>query len=301
MDKVTIIVPAYNLQDYLGDCLNSIINQTYSNLEVLVIDDGSTDNTYQVGMNFANQDSRIKVISQKHQGIARARNNGLQHTTGDLLTFIDGDDFVESTYLSNLVAQLQKYNSEIAVSFYKIKDAKTNQFFVLTSLPPENEKFNGVYSPADWLQRVSPSLNAVNDCVWGKLYRRSLFDRLRFPENYSYCQDAMGLWQVCLGANRISFLNQIDYTLTMKRPDLALTPTQQLTAAFEKVQCLQEKIATMNAIDFDYHYLYNDLKSALMILKKQAGENSDFDYHQRATSALAVLDSLAEEKNPNEN
>ena len=301
MDKVTVIVPAYNLQDYLGDCLKSIVNQTYLNLEVIVIDDGSTDNTAQIGLQFDHQDSRIKVISQKHQGVASARNNGLQNATGEFITFVDGDDFIESAYIANLVTQLREYHSEIASSFYKIRDVATNQFFILTSLSPEDTRFNGVYSTAEWLQKIGPSLNAVNDCVWGKLYRRRLFEQLRFPENYSYYEDTMVLWQACLGADRISFANQIDYNLTINRPELVQTRVQEMVKAYEKVHCLQEQISTMDLIDINYHYLDKNLRAALIDLRDKSQQVSDYDYYQRATGVLTVLDALAKEQESNGN
>ncbi len=296
MDKVTVIVPTYNIQAYLSDCLKSILNQTYLNLEVLVIDDGSTDNTAQVRLQFAHRDSRIKVITQKHQGVASARNNGLQNATGEFITFVDGDDFIESSYIMNLVVQLQAYHADISSSFYKIRDAATNQFFILTSLPPEDARFNGGYSAAEWLRKIGPSLNAVNDCVWGKLYRRHLFNQLRFPENYSYYEDTMVLWQACLGADRISFANQIDYNLTINRPALAQTRVQEMAKAYEKVQCLQEQISTMNLININYHYLDENLRVALIDLRDKAQRVSDYDYYQRATAALTVLDALTKEQ-----
>lgn len=101
---VSVIIPVYNVQDYLEQCLSSVIDQTYKNLEIIVINDGSTDDSSLICQRYADQDSRITFISTQNQGVSVARNTGLGLSTGEFITFIDADDFVDSDYIESLVS-----------------------------------------------------------------------------------------------------------------------------------------------------------------------------------------------------
>ena len=100
--KVSIIVPVYNVESYLNECIDSIINQTYRNLEIILIDDGSTDLSGEICDRYKEIDSRILVIHQKNQGAANAKNNGLDLATGDYISFVDSDDFIEKDMYKKL-------------------------------------------------------------------------------------------------------------------------------------------------------------------------------------------------------
>lgn len=118
---ISVIVPVYNTAKYLSACLDSVIHQTYQNLEIILINDGSTDNSSSIIQDYVKKDSRIKVINQKNQGLSGARNQGLKKATGDYVTFVDSDDKIAPTMLANLISALQKTHSDIAVcSFQEI-------------------------------------------------------------------------------------------------------------------------------------------------------------------------------------
>ena len=106
--KISIIVPIYNTAKYLPECLDSILNQTYQNLEILCINDGSTDNSPEILKTYAKKDSRIKVITQKNQGLSTTRNQGLEHASGKYLTFVDSDDEIKPSFIAKLLAPYQK-------------------------------------------------------------------------------------------------------------------------------------------------------------------------------------------------
>lgn len=115
---VSVVVPVYNAEEYLHDCVRSILNQTYSDLELLLIDDGSMDRSYEMCMAYANQDNRVLVFHQKHGGVSSARNNGIDHARGRFITFIDADDIVDREYISRLYAVLSSaadMNSSLAI------------------------------------------------------------------------------------------------------------------------------------------------------------------------------------------
>ena len=124
--KVSIVVPIYNTEKYLKNCLDSILNQTYKNLEIILVDDGSTDSSKKIIDNYAKKDSRIKVVRQKNQGQSTARNNGLGIATGDFISFIDSDDKVAKNFIEKL---LEPYlaNKETALTICGIHYKRLNQ------------------------------------------------------------------------------------------------------------------------------------------------------------------------------
>ena len=114
-EKITVIVPVYNVEHYLEKCLDSLINQTYKNLEIIVINDGSTDNSGEICQEYAQKDNRIVYIEKENGGLSDARNVGLDKMTGSYVTFIDSDDWVELDYVEILYKKIIEYQADIAV------------------------------------------------------------------------------------------------------------------------------------------------------------------------------------------
>lgn len=108
--KFSVVLPVYNVADYLRECLDSLINQTYSNLEIICVNDGSTDNSLAILQEYAAKDSRIKIINQENQGVGQTRTNGMPHATGDFISFIDPDDWVELDMFEKLALYINKYD-----------------------------------------------------------------------------------------------------------------------------------------------------------------------------------------------
>lgn len=113
MKKISVIVPVYNVEKYLSQCLDSIIHQTYKNLEIILVDDGSTDSSGLICDNYSQKDKRIKIIHKCQGGLSDARNAGLKIATGEYISFIDSDDFIDKNMYSILINNTQKYNSDI--------------------------------------------------------------------------------------------------------------------------------------------------------------------------------------------
>lgn len=113
---ISVIVPIYNVEEYIRDCLDSILNQTYDEFEVILVDDGSTDSSYEIAAEYALRDNRIKVIRQNNGGVSSARNKGLNEVSGEYLTFVDADDYIAVNYLESLVRPLQYFECDIVFS-----------------------------------------------------------------------------------------------------------------------------------------------------------------------------------------
>ena len=112
---ISVIVPVYNVEKYLPQCLNSIINQTYKNIEVVLVDDGSTDDSGNICEEYKKNDERIIVVHQKNSGLSAARNVGIEISTGEYITFIDSDDYISPDYIENLYSALEQYSADIAI------------------------------------------------------------------------------------------------------------------------------------------------------------------------------------------
>lgn len=167
--KVSIIIPVYNTEPFLEKCLQSVLNQTYQNIEVIVVNDGSTDNSGNIIRKYAGSDSRIKVIEQKNAGVSAARNCGVEHADGDYITFIDGDDYVGITYIEKCVNRAEMCDAEVVISGYTSVDFVSKKEKKV--VPDSYVRF----ADESWAYRICST--------WGRLYRRDIWENLelRFP------------------------------------------------------------------------------------------------------------------------
>ena len=120
-ELISIVVPVYNAENYLEKCINSIIGQTYRNLEIILIDDGSNDNSLSICEKFALQDNRIKVFHQNNGGVASARNKGLSEASGEFIAWVDSDDSIEPEYIEKLYDAVKEYNADISIALKQYK------------------------------------------------------------------------------------------------------------------------------------------------------------------------------------
>lgn len=167
MNKISIIVPAYNVAPYIERCLDSIINQTYKNLEIIVIDDGSTDETLSIMNEYAKKDSRIKVIHQNNVGLVQTRENGIGIASGDFVTFVDSDDYIELNMYEKLINNMIEYNADIShcgVNFCFADSKNVPHYGTQRIIVQDN--FTGL---KDLLEGI-----IIEPALWNKLYKRDL-------------------------------------------------------------------------------------------------------------------------------
>ncbi len=177
MPEVSVIIPVYNVEKYLPQCLDSVINQTFTDIEIICVNDGSTDESAEILQKYAAKDSRIKVITQENKGLSATRNIGLAHATADYISFIDSDDFISSVFLENLYQAICTTNSDIAgCNFAKIEN-KENLPILYN---PEVRKF----APA--IDVLLDKKNFIHFNVWNKLYKREAIKDIRFIEGIYY-------------------------------------------------------------------------------------------------------------------
>ena len=165
--KVSIIIPIYNAENHLDKCISSAVSQTYRDLEIILVNDGSTDGSEKICRSFAEKDPRIMLINQENAGVSAARNAGLEACTGDLITFIDSDDHVYEDYVEYMKGLMDRYGSDI-VCTGQIKEQDPRDDPVVIDGPE-----------ACLIEYLTT--NAIYAAVWGKLYKKHVFDGIRFP------------------------------------------------------------------------------------------------------------------------
>lgn len=178
---ISVIVPVFNVDKYLDQCIGSILNQTFTDFELILVNDGSFDYSYKICKEYAAKDSRVRVLSQENKGMSAARNLGIENAKGQYLSFVDSDDYVVPEYLDCLYTILIENDAEVVIGEYYRYNEETNMlYYHITDddLSP---------SKLDRDESINNLLTMDNfTAAWGKLYKKSIFDSLRFPEGRYY-------------------------------------------------------------------------------------------------------------------
>lgn len=181
MKKVSIIVPIFNEEIYLERCLNSLVNQNYSNIEILLINDGSIDSSRKICESFMERDKRIILFNNKNMGVSYSRNFGMQNCTGDFVTFVDSDDYVSNDYISILIDYQVKDDYDIVIS--NAKDVIENII-----IEKDVKGLPRVLNRDDTLNAFFTSKTFSPVC-WGRLYKKNIISDIYFDENMSIAED----------------------------------------------------------------------------------------------------------------
>lgn len=203
-DKISIIVPIYNTAEFLEKCLNSLQAQTYKNLEILMIDDGSADTSGMICKKYAAEDERFQYIFQKNAGVSSARNKGLELATGEYIGFCDSDDWIDEDMYETLYALICEKKADVAVvDFIREKGESLNQ---------EKEKNGEIYS----FDGYGAILEMMKDGVFAghlfnKLIRRSLIEDIWLNEKIAIFEDSLFMWDVFFQAKKVVFKNVVKY------------------------------------------------------------------------------------------
>ena len=185
--KISVIVPIYNVEKYLNRCLDSIINQTYKNLEIILVDDGSPDNCGKICDEYAKKDNRIKVIHKENGGLSSARNAGLDIATGDYIGFVDSDDWIELDMYEYLLNICVKYNSDISRCGFVYNDEDCYKDENIRIVEYENALIDFINGHIE------------EGIVCNKLYKKNIFKNLRFKENIIFEDVLMNYYVFKLG------------------------------------------------------------------------------------------------------
>lgn len=191
-EKVSIIIPCYNMENYLDNCFKSLIKQTYKNLEIIFVDDGSKDGTNQKIQKFCSENLNSKLVSKQNGGISSARNAGLENATGDYIYFYDPDDILHPQLIDFLVKICKENNSDMSIcSFKKVKDGLDYSNYKFKDVKQVDYKKNVKTIKTDLAIKKYLAQTLSDWCVWDKLYKTSIItdNNIRFDSNCRYGED----------------------------------------------------------------------------------------------------------------
>ena len=184
---VSVIIPVYNVSRYLPQCFDSVISQTYRNLEIIVIDDGSTDDSGNICDQYAEKDDRIHVIHTDNRGLASARNLGLENVSGEYISFIDSDDWIEPQTIETFIGAALETEADIVKARY------CSEYVGITVHSPMEKKNSHTYIGKDVLSAFAES--KFGNVVWNKFYRAECFKDIHFPDGHNY-EDIAIVWKI---------------------------------------------------------------------------------------------------------
>lgn len=237
MKKTSIILPVYNVEDYVEQSIQSILKQTHPHFELIIVNDGSTDTSGEICEEYAREDGRIHLIHQENQGLSMARNNGLEVATGDYILFVDSDDYIHRDLLSVLYGHLRKHDAAVSVCDYLAvaEDEKESNY--------ETSVYDTTYQVLDSLEAVSEIVEksqARMIIACGKLYEKELFNQVRYPQG-KYHEDEFVTYRLFYQAQKIVVTDAQLYFYRQRSE--SITGNRYSLKRLDKLEGLKEAIS----------------------------------------------------------
>lgn len=275
--KISVIVPVYGVEKYIKDCLESLKNQTLKEIEIIIVNDGTKDNSMEIVKNYLS-DKRIKVINKKNGGLSSARNLGIESAMGEYIYNLDSDDFIEKDTLEKCYEYATKNNLDVVIFNVKIylEEHKTiDKIWKDTNLSE-----NKIYSNVEYLEEYFLG----NGCpaIWNKVFKSNLYKKnnIFHPENINYGEDASTMTRLILQAKRIGILKQNFYTYRIRKESMMqkdVKISDYLTSYKITEEYLKKnnfKILEKYLNTYKFWYVYNHLfkKNYRNLIKEKEGE-----------------------------
>ena len=265
---ISVIIPVYNVSKYLIECLSSVVGQTYRNLEIIIINDGSNDASLSICDVYREKDSRVKVISKERRGIAVARNVGIDASSADYIMFVDGDDYIQRDMIEILYENMKIFNADISLADYtKELEAPVNIDPNKRILLSKEDMYNSLYD------------EHTRATVCTSIIKKSLFgEDLRFPEGKIY-EDAFVIHKLIDRANIIVYSDNVLYYYRMRED--SITHSEFSLKNLDYLGVLIDRMNFMRAKKYDYFYArefyryVNELRLDYMRLKKYYPNEKD--------------------------
>lgn len=213
-ETISVIVPIYDVEDYLPKCIESILAQSYDKLEIILVNDGSTDKSGEICDKYLYLDWRIKVIHQQHRGVSAARNAGLDLAGGELIGFVDSDDYIHPRMFETLKRLIDETNADISICGYQ--KVIGNEVFAYQIF---EDRTNTCCSNIEALEMLLSSKHPLMVILCNKLYRKELFEGVLFPEGF-ICEDTFVSYKILYKANKISHTEEKLYYYLQRRDSI---------------------------------------------------------------------------------
>ena len=286
-DLISIIVPIYNVEKYLRMCLDSIENQTYSNLEVLLIDDGSTDDSGKICQEYVARDSRFRYIKKENGGASDARNFGIDRASGEYLSFVDSDDWLAPTYVEDLYQSAIRTHADTVVAHYTIYNEEDRHYHVHIW----DDYYERTYTGKELVLEL-PSLE-LNGYIfitsWGILFNRRLFKHIRFPKG-KVIEDSWTNYKLFFKSERITYIHKEIYFHREGIRSVGSSVNEKLLT--DVLECLLERLAIYTIKGWNYSEEKDNVLGCLRWRYGQAKEEGlqDTEIFRRYTEILELID-----------
>ncbi|MBQ5951108.1 MAG: glycosyltransferase [Lachnospiraceae bacterium] len=235
--RISVIVPVYNVERYVERCLESLVSQTYRNLEILVIDDGSTDQSGSLCDAYAAKDPRIRVFHQANGGAAAAKNTGLDRASGEYLAFVDSDDWVEPDAFAYMVGELEKSGADIVQCSFRDVYADRTVDHICRAAGRDMDQIA-------FLERFTEDWTC--SLLWDKLYRRELFDGIRFETGH-VVDDEYFTYQGVMNAKKVACRDRVVYNYRKRRSGAMGTPEHRMRIVSDRLDHLGKRLDRIEA------------------------------------------------------
>lgn len=278
---ISVIVPVYKVEKYIDRCINSIINQTYKNLEIILVDDGSPDNCPRIIDDYSQKDSRIKVIHKENGGLSSARNAGIEIATGDYIGFVDSDDYIRNDYFEILLENIMVTDADLSICRNK-KFCENDEVFTEKLINIE-----AVYNKKQLLYELYKA-PGVHECAWGKLYAKKIFDTIKFPVGRIY-EDSSIMHEVYMNVNKAVFTNNELYFYLVDRNDSLMSSKYDIKKQNDNYLWLMERYEylTKNVPEMKNVIGVGHIRNSITLLERTYTSNN---YEIRNTDILKKLE-----------
>ena len=258
---ISIIIPVYKVEKYLEKCIQSVINQTYENLQIILVDDGSPDNCGKICDEYAKKDHRIEVIHKSNGGLSDARNKGLEIAKGEYIGFVDSDDYIEADMYEVLYNLLKQYNADVSIcNFYTVSQGKI-------SIKNADNGINE-YNRIEILKEILLDKN-IQSYAWNKLYKKELFDEIKYPIGKKY-EDIGTTFYLLEKCNKVVVTGKSEYYYINRQDSIVnnvteSTITDYIELIMQRYDYIEENIKELSSYNKDY--LKRILKTAEQDIK----------------------------------
>ena len=285
--QVSIIIPVYNVENYLRSCLDSVLSQTYKDFEVLMVNDGSTDGSGVICQDFVERDSRFHYFEKENGGLSDARNYGLDRAKGHYITFLDSDDFLFEDYLENLYYASRLSDSDITIGGY-CRFGDSNFYFYNDHFKSDSLVAFKDFQAIQYLDSMLDVTFLTFSTAWGKLFKRELFSELRFPYG-KYAEDQFLIWKLYMKADKIYVFNGASYVYRMNPSGLSNIFTLK---HLDYIDAIEERIKETKDIEgIEIQHSFNMYR---YVLQRILGQLEEHDYIDEAKEVRKKLE-LAEQ------
>jgi len=251
MTLFSVIIPAYNQAEFIGETIQSVLNQSYSNFEIIIVNDGSTDDSNIICNKYLAMDNRIQVINQRHQGVSAARNRGLEAASCSLVSFVDSDDYVHPDYIKNLYELIVRYNADITVCDSFIIRGYSHAIEV------RGEKTIVELTSNDALKMLLEEREKHIVTCWNKIYRKELFSGLNYPEGKIH-EDEFITYKLLHRAKRIILLDQKLYYYCIR--DGSIMQQDYSFKRLDMLDAFEERALYFKRYEFENFYIRSAYK-----------------------------------------